>query len=224
MTGDLFADQVEPYRSPKRIAPGAAILHGFALPEAARLLQGIDAVIAAAPLRHLTTPGGQTMSVAMSNCGPLGWTSDRHGYRYTDRDLLSGQPWPAMPDGFLTLAQRAAQEAGFDGFAPNACLINRYAPGARMGLHQDRDEGGPAQDFTAPIVSVSLGLPAVFLFGGLQRTAHATRWPLVHGDVVVWGGAARLAFHGVAPLNDGAHLQLGAQRLNLTFRCVQQGR
>lgn len=226
MTGDLFADQVEPYSTPQPIAPGAAILRGFALPVARTLMQGVHAVIAAAPLRHLVTPGGQTMSVAMSNCGPLGWTSDRHGYRYAARDPLSGQPWPTMPDGFLALAQSAALEAGFADFNPNACLINRYQPGARMGLHQDRDEGnvqdGPAHDFIPPIVSISLGLPAVFLFGGLQRQAPTTRWPLAHGDVVVWGGPARLAFHGVAPLKDGEHPQLGAQRVNLTFRCVQQ--
>ncbi|MBC7600309.1 MAG: DNA oxidative demethylase AlkB [Polaromonas sp.] len=222
MTGDLFADQIEPYAAPQLIAPGAAILRGFALPQVERLMQGIHAVIAAAPLRHLVTPGGQTMSVAMSNCGPLGWTSDRHGYRYTAQDPATGQPWPNMPDGFGDLAQRAALEAGFDGFVPNACLINRYQPGARMGLHQDRDEGGAARDFTPPIVSISLGLPAVFLFGGLARTDKTTRWPLAHGDVVVWGGPLRLAFHGVAPLNDGTHPQLGAQRFNLTFRCVRQ--
>ena len=222
MTGDLFGDLAEPYRHPEPIAPGAAILRGFALPVADTLMQGVRAVIAAAPLRHLVTPGGQTMSVAMSNCGPLGWTSDRHGYRYTAQDPLSGQPWPALPDGFLDLAQRAAQAAGFAGFTPNACLVNRYQPGARMGLHQDRDEGGAQGDFSAPIVSISLGLPAVFLFGRLQRTDRTTRWPLAHGDVVVWGGAARLAFHGVAPLKDGEHPLLGAQRLNLTFRCAHQ--
>ena len=222
MTGDLFADQIEPYRIPEPIARGAAILRGFALPVADILMQGIHTVIAAAPLRHLVTPGGQTMSVAMSNCGPLGWTSDRHGYRYTARDPLSGQPWPALPHGFWDLAQRAALEAGFANFMPNACLINRYQPGARMGLHQDRDEGGPTGDFTPPIVSISLGLPAVFLWGGLQRQAPTTRWPLAHGDVVVWGGPARLAFHGVAPLKTGDHPLLGAQRLNVTFRCVRQ--
>ena len=222
MTGELFADQAEPYRTPAPIAPGAAILRGFALPVAEALIHGVSTVVAAAPLRHLTTPGGQTMSVAMSNCGPLGWTSDRHGYRYTALDPLSGQPWPAMPHGFLDLARRAALEAGFDSFAPNACLINRYQTGARMGLHQDRDEGGAAHDFSAPIVSISLGLPAVFLFGGGQRTDKTTRWPLAHGDVVVWGGPSRLAFHGVAPLKDGEHPQLGAQRVNVTFRCVRR--
>ena len=223
LTGELFTDPVEPYSAPQAIAPGAAILRGFALPAAEALMQGVDAVVAAAPLRHLVTPGGQTMSVAMSNCGPLGWVSDRSGYRYSAIDPLSNQPWPVMPAGFLALAASAAAEAGFEGFTPNACLINRYEPGARMGLHQDRDEGGEGGDFSAPIVSVSLGLPAFFLFGGLQRKDKTTRWPLVHGDVVVWGGPSRLAFHGVAPLKEGQHAALGAQRVNLTFRWVRAG-
>ena len=222
-TGELFTDLAEPYNAPQVMAPGAAILRGFALPVAAALMQGVDAVIATAPLRHLVTPGGQIMSVAMSNCGPLGWVSDRRGYRYSAIDPMSNQPWPAMPAGFLELAARAAAEAGFAGFTPNACLINRYEPGARMGLHQDRDEGGQAGDFSAPIVSVSLGLPAVFLFGGLRRKDKTTRWPLLHGDVVVWGGPSRLVFHGVAPLKDGEHAALGARRVNLTFRCVRAG-
>ena len=221
MTECLFDEMPTPYGTPEQVAPGATILRGFALPVAAALMQGVAAVFATAPLRHLVTPGGQTMSVAMSNCGPLGWVSDRRGYRYLAADPLSNQPWPAMPVGFLALATRAAAEAEFAGFAPNACLINHYQPGARMGLHQDRDEGGPARDFSAPIVSVSLGLPAVFLFGGLQRKGLTTRWPLLHGDVVVWGGPSRLAFHGVAPVKDGEHAVLGAQRVNLTFRFVR---
>ena len=223
LTGELFTDPVEPYSAPQAIAPGAAILRGFALPAADALMQGVDAVIATAPLRHLVTPGGQTMSVAMSNCGPLGWTSDRRGYRYSAVGPSSNQPWPGMPDVFLALAASAASEAGFEGFTPNACLINRYEPGARMGLHQDRDEGGKAGDFSAPIVSVSLGLPAVFLFGGLQRKDKTTRWPLLHGDVAVWGGPSRLAFHSVAPLKEGQHAALGARRVNLTFRWVRAG-
>lgn len=223
MTGCLFDEAPTPYGTLEQIAPGATILRGFALPAAAALMQGVAAVIATAPLRHLVTPGGQTMSVAMSNCGPLGWVSDSRGYRYSATDPLSNQPWPAMPAGFMTLAASAAAEAGFAGFTPNACLINRYEPGARMGLHQDRDEGGKAGDFSAPIVSVSLGLSAVFLFGGLQRKDKTTRWPLLHGDVVVWGGLSRLAFHGVAPMKEGEHAALGAQRINLTFRCVRIG-
>jgi DNA oxidative demethylase len=223
LTLNLFEEESRAYVAPETIASGAAILHGFALPVAEALMQGVEAVIAAAPLRHLVTPGGQTMSVAMSNCGPLGWVSDRRGYRYSAVDPVSNQPWPAMPAGFLALASRAAAEAGFAGFTPNACLINRYEAGARMGLHQDRDEGGPTGDFSAPIVSVSLGLPAVFLFGGLQRKDKTTRWSLRHGDVVVWGGPSRLAFHGVAPLKAGEHSALGARRVNLTFRWVRVG-
>ena len=193
-------------------------MRGYALPVADALMQGVEAVLAAAPLRHLVTPGGQTMSVAMSNCGALGWVSDRRGYRYLAVDPLSNQPWPPMPNEFLALATRAAAEAGFADFMPNACLINRYEPGARMGLHQDRDEGGKEENFSAPIVSVSLGLPAEFLFGGLQRKDKTTRWLLLHGDVVVWGGPSRLAFHGVAPMKAGEHAVLGARRINLTFR------
>ena len=168
----------------------------------------------AAPLRHMATPGGLRMSVAMSNCGQLGWVTDARGYRYVRQDPASSEPWPAMPPGLLQLAQDAAQAAGYPGFLPDACLVNRYLPGARMALHQDKDEC----DFTAPIVSVSLGLPATFLFGGNARSDKAVRIALVHGDVVVWGGADRLRFHGVAPLKDGEHALLGSQRINLTFR------
>ncbi len=221
MTFSLFDDALRAYSAPETIAPGVAILRGFALSVADALMQGVGAVIAAAPLRHLVTPGGQTMLVAMSNCGPLGWVSDRRGYRYSAVDPLSNQAWPAMPSGFLALAASAAAEAGFADFTPNACLINRYEPGAGMGLHQDRDEGGKEGDFSAPIVSVSLGLPATFLFGGPQRKDRTTRWPLLHGDAVVWGGPSRLAFHGVAPLKDGEHAALGARRVNLTFRWVR---
>ena len=168
----------------------------------------------AAPLRHMATPGGLRMSVAMSNCGAQGWITDGRGYRYARLDPASGRPWPPMPPVFLRLAQQAALAAGYPGFTPDACLVNRYAPGARMALHQDRDEC----DFTAPIVSVSLGLPATFLFGGAERADKAARIPLLHGDVVVWGGPDRLRFHGVAPLKEGEHALLGAQRINLTFR------
>jgi alkylated DNA repair protein (DNA oxidative demethylase) len=192
------------------------LLRGFACDVTDALAQGIKQVIAAAPFRHLITPGGRTMSVGMTNCGALGWVSDRTGYRYGKTDPLSGQPWPPMPVCFADMAARAAAEAGFEGFRPDACLINRYEPGARMSLHQDRDEA----DLAAPIVSVSLGLPAIFLFGGLLRSDRPARWWLAHGDVAVWGGPSRLAFHGVAPLADGDHPQLGRQRINLTFRCA----
>jgi alkylated DNA repair protein (DNA oxidative demethylase) len=190
------------------------LLHGFALGHAAALAAAVEHITAAAPFRHLVTPGGFRMSVAMTNCGSLGWVSDRHGYRYDARDPLSGRPWPTMPPVFLEVARTAAQAGGFPGFSPDACLINRYEPGARLTLHQDKDE----RDFSAPIVSVSLGLPAVFLFGGDSRKERPRRVPLQHGDVVVWGGAARLRHHGVLALKDGHHELLGAQRLNLTFR------
>ena len=217
MTLPLFdtLDAPTPTRVP--LAEGALLLRGFATPDAtaeAALLQALERVIAAAPLRRMTTPNGQRMSVAMSNCGPLGWVSDRRGYRYVALDPESGRPWPPLPVPFPDLARRAAAAAGFDGFEPDACLVNRYEPGTRLSLHQDRDE----HDFSAPIVSVSLGLPAVFLFGGLRRSDPAARVPLAHGDVVVWGGPARLRFHGVLPLKPGCHPRLGERRVNLTFR------
>ncbi|MDA7416313.1 DNA oxidative demethylase AlkB [Xenophilus arseniciresistens] len=216
-TASLFDDHADPAASaPLQLEPGAAVLRGFALAQVQSLQQDLQAVLAAAPLRHLVTPGGRTMSVAMSNCGALGWVSDASGYRYTPTDPLCGQRWPAMPASFRALAVAAAARAGYEGFAPDACLVNRYAPGARLSLHQDRDERRLGQ----PIVSVSLGLPAVFLWGGPQRGDRTRRVPLAHGDVVVWGGPARLHFHGVMPLAEGEHPFMGACRINLTFRCA----
>jgi DNA oxidative demethylase len=215
MTFDLFeAPGAAAEQSQEPLAEGAAVLRGFAREADAALLSDVRVVIAAAPLRHLTTPGGLRMSVAMTNCGALGWVSDRRGYRYDPLDPERAAPWPPMPESFRALAARAAAEAGFDGFAPDACLINSYLPGTKLSLHQDRDES----DLRAPIVSVSLGLPAVFLFGGLQRADKTQRVSLRHGDVVVWGGASRLRFHGVLPLAEGDHAMLGSQRINLTFR------
>lgn len=197
-----------------RLADGATVLRGFATDDAPCLLEALRAIIAAAPFRRMITPGGQQMSVAMTNCGSVGWVSDRSGYRYDAIDPASGRPWPTMPPVFTTLASRAAAEAGFAGFEPDACLVNRYAPGTRLSLHQDRNE----RDYTQPIVSVSLGLPAVFLFGGARRTDRPRRVRLESGDVVVWGGPARMTFHGVAPLVDGDHPLTGRCRINLTFR------
>ena len=196
------------------MAEGAVLLRGHARPLENDLLAALRDIVVQAPFRRMVTPGGHQMSVAMTNCGPLGWTTDRSGYRYVQDDPETGRPWPAMPSVFAQLAERAAAAAGFENFSPDACLINCYEPGARMSLHQDRDE----QDFDHPIVSVSLGLPAIFLFGGPARSDKPRRFRLQHGDVVVWGGPARLFFHGVAPLADGEHALLGRQRINLTFR------
>ena len=212
---DLFAD-AEPEQQPRldQIGEQSCVLRGFALPWLDKLLPALDAVLAAAPFRQMITPGGFTMSVALSSCGTLGWTTDRSGYRYTRDDPLTGKPWPKMPEVFFELAQAAAREAGFADFVPDSCLINRYVPGAKMSLHQDKDE----VSYAAPIVSVSLGLPAMFLFGGFERSDKSQRVPLLHGDIVVWGGVDRLRYHGVLPIKDGQHPRLGEQRINFTFR------
>ena len=210
---DLLSRAITP-RGAELITEGATVLPGFAAPEAKALMKAIDQIAAEAPFRHMETPGGFRMSVAMTNCGELGWVSDRRGYRYDPIDPDSGERWPAMPDSFRALAAEAAARAGHADFVPDACLINRYAPGARLSMHQDRDE----KDLRAPIVSVSLGLPAVFLWGGDARADKARRVPLQHGDVVVWGGPSRLRFHGVLALKDGEHPFAGGHRINLTFR------
>jgi alkylated DNA repair protein (DNA oxidative demethylase) len=211
--GDLFAEH-EPRPFRQILADGAVLLAGFAAAEEAHLATAVAAVAATAPFRRMETPGGYRMSVAMTNCGEAGWVTDRRGYRYSAEDPETGWPWPAMPDAFRRFAEHAAAEAGFPGFAPDSCLINRYEPGARLSLHQDRNE----RDYAAPIVSVSLGLPATFLFGGDSRSDRPRRLRLVGGDVVVWGGSARLAFHGVDVLAEGDHPVTGRCRFNLTFR------
>jgi alkylated DNA repair protein (DNA oxidative demethylase) len=211
---DLFAGVPDVRPSQEAMAKRAVLLRGFARPLEADLISDLRNVVEQAPFRHMVTPGGHQMSVAMTNCGSVGWVTDRTGYRYDGIDPESGKPWPAMPASFRALARQAAAQAGFDGFCPEACLINRYQPGARMSLHQDKDE----TDFAAPIVSVSLGLPAIFLFGGLKRSDRPRRFRVEHGDIAVWGGPTRLAFHGVAPLADGEHAVMGRQRINLTFR------
>jgi DNA oxidative demethylase len=203
-------------RSREPLEEGAALLRGYVADEEAELLAEVERVAQRAPFRHLVTPGGYTMSVAMTNCGRVGWVSDRHGYRYDAIDPDTGAPWPAIPARFIDVARRAASEAGFAGYDPDACLINRYVAGAKLGLHQDRDE----EDAWAPIVSVSLGLPAVFLWGGKSRADPARRLRVESGDVAVWGGPARFIYHGVAPLKDGQHPLTGAARINLTFRKV----
>ena len=212
--GDLFSEPQATSTGTESLAEGATILRRFAEPIARALVDAIADITAASPFRNMVTPGGYTMSVAMTNCGRLGWVTDRRGYRYDTLDPLSGEPWPALPRIYRELATRAAGAAGYAGFEPDACLVNRYEPGTRLSLHQDRNE----RDFTAPIVSVSLGLPAVFLFGGERRQDRTRRVRLESGDVVVWGGPTRLTFHGVAPLPDGEHPLTGRHRINLTFR------
>jgi alkylated DNA repair protein (DNA oxidative demethylase) len=209
-TQDLFAGETRT----EHFAPGAALLRGHALPIAEGLLAAIATIAADAPFRRMVTPGGFEMSVAMTNCGTAGWVTDRTGYRYNAHDPSSGRPWPALPRLFLRLAADAAEQAGYAGFVPDACLVNRYEPGTRLSLHQDRNEA----DFSEPIVSVSLGLPAVFLFGGPKRSDRPVRVPLGHGDVVVWGGPARLRYHGVLALGQGQHALTGQCRFNLTLR------
>jgi alkylated DNA repair protein (DNA oxidative demethylase) len=211
---DLLDGLLPPPPSEKIIGEGAMLLRGVALPYEATLLTALEHITGSSPFRHMITPGGFRMSVAMTNCGTAGWITDRTGYRYDAIDPETELPWPSMPGGFLSLAVAAASQAGYPDFRPDACLINRYEPGARLSLHQDRNE----RDFAHPIVSVSLELPVTFLFGGLKRNDPVARLPLRHGDVVIWGGPARLRYHGVAELKDGAHERLGRKRIYLTFR------
>jgi alkylated DNA repair protein (DNA oxidative demethylase) len=212
----LWAQFGAPSASKEPLAEGAAILRAYVEKDAAVLLEAVGQVVGLAPFRHMITPGGYRMSVSMTNCGPLGWVSNPRGYRYDPVDPLSGKTWPPMPEIFQRLAASAAAEVGFADYHPEACLINRYEPGAKLSLHQDRDEN----DRIAPIVSVSLGLPAVFLWGGLKRADRPRRIRLESGDVVVWGGPSRFIYHGVAPLAEGEHALTGACRINLTFRKV----
>jgi alkylated DNA repair protein (DNA oxidative demethylase) len=211
---DLLANLAAPGGERVALGSDAVLLTGFARDAAPDLLSGLETVLAASPFRHMVTPGGHRMSVAMTSAGPLGWVTDRRGYRYEPCDPETGRPWPPLPASFASLATQAAKAAGFPGFVPDSCLINRYAPASQLALHQDRNE----RDFSQPIVSVSLGLPAIFLFGGPVRGARPRRVRLAHGDVVVWGGTARLHFHGVAPLAEGTHPLTGRCRINLTFR------
>jgi DNA oxidative demethylase len=197
-----------------RIGSLAVVLRGFARERAPELVAAIGKIAAASPFRHMITPGGWKMSVALTNCGGVGWVTDRTGYRYDAIDPETDRPWPQMPRIFVDLAAEAAETAGFSEFRPDACLVNRYAPGTRLSLHQDRDE----REYNQPIVSVSLGLPALFLWGGMRRADRPLRVPLINGDVVVWGGPDRLRFHGVHTVADGQHPLTGAYRFNLTFR------
>ncbi|WPO98420.1 DNA oxidative demethylase AlkB [Pseudomonas sp. HR96] len=215
MNLELFgeADALQPPRT-EQLATQTFVLRGFALPWIDALLPELRAVLAQAPFRRMVTPGGFTMSVALSNCGALGWTTDQSGYRYSGRDPRTGQPWPALPQAMRELAVAAAAACGFADFDPDACLVNRYVPGAKMSLHQDKNE----RDYSQPVVSVSLGLSALFQLGGMQRSDRPVRVPLLHGDVMVWGGVDRLRFHGVLPLKEGSHPLMGPQRINFTLR------
>jgi DNA oxidative demethylase len=217
LTADLFACFPEARAPREEMADGAVLLRGLLGNSDLDLLAVLRDIVVQAPFRRMFTPGGHQMSVAMTNCGSAGWVTDRSGYRYDPVDPETGKPWPAMPLLLRELADRAAESGGFSGFAPDVCLINRYTPGAKMSLHQDKDE----LDFGAPIVSVSLGLPAIFMFGGLRRADKLRRFRLEHGDIAVWGGPSRLFFHGVAPLAEGNHPVMGPQRLNLTFRKIR---
>lgn len=214
---DLFDTLVPIEPGIEPMADGAVLLRRAAVDREDELLDALGMILTRAPFRHMVTPGGFVMSVAMTNCGAAGWVTDRSGYRYDPADPENGLPWPAMPACFAALAADSAAAAGYPDFAPDACLINRYAPGARLSLHQDRNE----RDLTQPVVSVSLGLPAIFQFGGSRRDDPVRRFALRHGDVVVWGGLSRLRYHGVLPLKDGDHAKLGRMRVNLTFRAAR---
>jgi DNA oxidative demethylase len=213
-TGDLLSGLRRSSTRTEALAEGATLLRGFASSDATALMKALEHVLGAAPFRHMVTPGGFRMSVAMSNCGRVGWVTDRTGYRYAPVDPITGRPWPPIPASFMRLATRAAARGRFEGFEPDACLINRYDQGAKLTLHQDKNE----RDFAAPIVSVSLGVPALFLFGGARRGDRPRRVQLEHGDVVVWGGPSRMTFHGIASLTEGNHPLTGRYRVNLTFR------
>jgi alkylated DNA repair protein (DNA oxidative demethylase) len=216
VTLDLFAaeEKEQGQQVPEELGVGAAILRGFALADDTAICAALLDISVQAPFRHMVTPGGFRMSVALTNCGSCGWVTDRTGYRYDSIDPESGKAWPSMPDSFRKLATNAAKAAGFEDFRPDACLINRYAPGARVSLHQDKNE----RDFGAPIVTVSLGVSAIFLWGGLRREDKAERMQLKHGDVMVWGGPSRLRYHGVLPIKESYHPLTGNNRISLTFR------
>jgi DNA oxidative demethylase len=211
---NLFDNADTEIEKRRPMAEGAFLLRGVAIRREHEILAVLGGITGAAPFRRMTTPGGFVMSVAITNCGALGWVTDRTGYRYDRYDPQSGNPWPPLPPSFLSLATEAAADAGYPNFIPDACLINRYEPGARLSLHQDKNE----QDFSNPIVSVSLGLPATFQFGGLKRSDPVAKYTLRHGDVAVWGGPSRLCYHGVPALKDGEHPIFGHTRINLTFR------
>ncbi|MBO0711842.1 MAG: DNA oxidative demethylase AlkB [Acetobacteraceae bacterium] len=214
MSGQAVLEGViAPRPSREVLDEGALLLRGYAAASAAALIGTVDAIARLAPFRRMQTPRGQ-MSVAMTACGELGWVSEKGGYRYSADDPLTGRAWPAMPALFATLAAKAAADAGFGSFVPDSTLINEYVPGTKLSLHQDKEERDPVH----PVVSVSLGLPGVFAWGGLTRRSPVRRYELLNGDVVVFGGPSRLVYHGVERVADGVHPLTGRRRINLTFR------
>ena len=213
ITHSLFDEEPDASRT-EVLFPGAVLLHRYALKLERTFLDELDTLTKISPFRQMLTPGGRKFGVHNTSCGEVGWISDARGYRYVSIDPVSEQPWPTMPREFQQLATDAAEEGGFKHFIPDSCLVNRYAPDIKMSLHQDKDEA----DFSQPIVSVSLGMSATFVFGGLQRSDKLRRIDLHHGDVLVWGGPARLLFHGIQSIKDQPHPIMGAQRINLTFR------
>jgi alkylated DNA repair protein (DNA oxidative demethylase) len=217
LQSDLFEDLPRGNAEVVGLGDGAALMPGLALSREAGMLHEIRRIAAASPFRRMVTPGGHMMSVAMTNCGEVGWVTDRRGYRYEPQDPVTGGAWPRMPDMFADFAKDAAAKLGFANFRPDCCLVNRYQPDAKMSLHRDTDEADAFQ----PIVSVSLGVPAVFLWGGLARAERPRRIGLASGDVVAWGGPARFVYHGIAPLAHGHHDLTGTLRFNLTFRTAR---
>lgn len=199
------------------LAEGAMVLRRFATPVVVALMEGVEAVVAQSPLRRLIVPNGRPMRIEMTNCGLVGWVNIDGRYRYSRVDPLTGRSWPGMPATFRRIAGAAASAAGYPDFQPAVCIINRYAVGADLQMHQDRDDTQDRQ----PVVSVSLGLPAIFHFGGQGRGEKPLTIPLDDGDVVVWGGASRMHRHGVAPVAPGVHPRTGAYRYNLTFRTAK---
>ncbi len=218
MTQDLFQTANNGESWQENIRDDVVVLRQYANKQAAEILKEVELITAVAPFRKMKTPSGLSMSAELTSCGKYGWISDQQGYRYSKSDPLNNNAWPKLPELFFKFGREAAKKAGFSDFKPDVCMINRYAPASKMSLHQDRNE----RDFSekAPIVSLSLGVPANFYFGGLERSDPTIKIPLIHGDVVVWGGKSRLCFHGVGVIKDDYHPMLGNFRINLTFRKV----
>jgi len=196
----------------EEIFPGAVLMRSLALPQDNEFFTAAEAIIAARPLHHTTTPSGLPMGVMVTDCGDSRAFANRWDTANPERMRL----WPPMPPLLRDFAIRCAVRSGFPQFRPDACHINRYQAGTKLGLHQDRHEC----DWTQPIVSLSFGLECIFLLGGLQRTDKPRRILLEHGDVIVWGGPSRMRFHGVQPLKPGHHPLTGPYRYNLTFRKI----